>query len=221
VTKNSAKRWVIGLSAAAILSACADAPPEKVANTNPRRHESPLSIPAPILPEGSFDRDRGQAALIAARANRQAGQLPEARQQAEASINAWPADPDAWQTLADICLAIGDQTCRHQADFFRAKVDYANTLPTRAAVLGFQTIAEEPVGATGTGITYDRKSLDAATRLWAFYDAQDTRKNSRDAPLEPSFSEEYPYVPMAIIGGTIAGALTIIKSVANSGGSSN
>jgi hypothetical protein len=210
------RRWVIGFGAVAMLSACADEPAENVADAGPRHHASPPTVPAPELPAGSFDRDRAKAALTAAVAARQANQMPEARQQAEAAINAWPADPDAWKTLAEICQTAGDQTCHHQADFFQAKVDYANTLPPRAAVLGFQTIAEQPVGSAGTGITYDRKSLDAATRLWAFYNTQDTRKNGREAPTEMTFMEQYPYGPAALFAGTVAGALTAIKSLKNS-----
>lgn len=206
-------RWVVGLCVTALLSACADAPPPKVAAQS--RHVSPTSVPAPMLPEGSFDRDRAQASLTAAGAARQAGQLPEARRLAEAAVDAWPADLAAWAALADVCQAAGDQTCRHQADFFRAKVEYANTLPPRAAVLGFQTIAEEPVGTAGSAITYDRKSLDTATRLWAFYNVEDTKKNDRDMPAEPSFSDEYPYGAALLAGGVIAGVLTMAKSAAN------
>lgn len=208
-----AGRWVIGLSIAAMLSACADEPPSKVA-TAQRSHVSPPSVPAPVLPEGSFDHARAQDSLSAALAARQAGQLAEARRLAEAAVDAWPADLAAWAALADICQAAGDQTCRHQADFFRAKVEYANTLPTRAAVLGFQTIAEEPVGTAGSAITYDRKSLDTATRLWAFYNVQDTWKDGRDMPTEPSFSEQYPYGPALLVGGIVAGVLTAAKSAA-------
>jgi len=207
------RRWVIGFSAVAMLSACAEAPPEKVADASPRRHASPPSVPAPELPAGSFDRDRAKTGLSAAVAARQANQMPEARQQAEAAIESWPADPAAWKTLAEICQTAGDQTCQHQADFFQAKVDYANTLPPRAAVLGFQTIAEQPVGSTGTGITYDRKSLDTAKRLWAFYNTQDTGKGNREAPTEPTFMEEYPYGPAVLFGGTVAGLLTAVKSL--------
>ena len=216
MSKSWGKRWVIGLCAMAMLSACADAPaPQKTADNGPRRHASPPSVPAPELPAGTFDRDRAAAALNEAVSARQAQQLTEARRQAEAAIDAWPADPAAWQALAQICQTLGDQTCQRQAAFFQAKVDYANTLPPRAAVLGFQTIAEQPVGSAGTGITYDQKSLEAAKRLWAFYNVQDTRKSDRDAPTEKTFMEEYPYGPAALAVGIIAGGLTAAKSLAN------
>ncbi len=206
-------RWVAGLGVVAMLSACADAPPPKVAAAS-GRHVSPASVPAPVLPEGSFDRDRAKQALTAALAARQAGQLPEARRLAEAAVDAWPADLDAWAALADICQAADDQNCRRQADFFKAKVDYANTLPARSAVLGFQTIAEEPVGTAGSAITYDRKSLDTASRLWAFYNVQDLRQDGRQVPPGPSFSEEYPYLPAILVVGVIAGVLTTANSMA-------
>ncbi|PKU23519.1 tetratricopeptide repeat protein [Telmatospirillum siberiense] len=203
------------LGALALLSACADDPQPKAIATQ-SRHVSPPAVPAPVLPEGTFDQDRARQSLGAAQAARQAGQLPEARRQAEAAVDAWPADPGAWQALAEICQAGGDQACRRQADFFKAKVDYANTLPTRAAVLGFQTIAEEPDGTAGSGITYDRKSHDSAARLWAFYNAQDSLKNRRDMPDSegPSFSERYPYAPAILVIGVVAGVLTEANSLA-------
>jgi hypothetical protein len=212
VFKGWKERGVAALSAVAMLSACADTPPPVAAAS---RHVSPAAVPAPVLPGGSFDRDHAKESLSAALAARQAGQLPEARRLAEAAVEAWPADLDAWAALADICQASGDQSCRRQADFFKAKVEYANTLPARAAVLGFQTIAEEPVGTTGSAITYDRKSLDTATRIWAFYDAQDTHRDGREMPAatEPPFSEEYPYLPAILVGGVIAGVLTEAKSL--------
>ncbi len=214
VVKGWKARWVVGLGALAMLSACADAPPEKLTSIQ-GRHVSPAAVPAPVLPEGSFDRERARASLAAATAARQAGQLPEARHLAEAAVDAWPADLDSWQALADICQAAGDQTCRHQADFFRAKVDYANTLPTRVAVLGFQTIAEEPVGTAGSAFTYDRKSLETATRLWAFYNVQDNRGNQPAAPTEPSFTDKYPYASAVLAVGVVAGLLTAANSFAS------
>ena len=198
-----------------MLSACADTSPAKVTDDGSRRHASPPSVPAPVLPAGSFDRDRAKTALSGAAAARQASQMVEARQQAEAAVDSWPADPAAWQLLAAICQTQGDQQCHREADFFQAKVDYANTLPARAAVLGFQTIAEQPAGSAGTGLTYDQKSLDAARRLWAFYDTQDSRKSDREAPTEMSFLEEYPYGSAALAVGIIAGALTAVKSLTN------
>lgn len=202
-------------SALILVSACADDPaPKPIASLN--RHASPTAVPAPVLPEGTFDQERARQSLAAAQAARQAGQLPEARHQAELAIEAWPADPAAWQLLVDICQAGGDLTCRRQADFFRAKVEYANTLPTRAAVLGFQTIVEEPEGTTGSGITYDRKSHEAATRLWAFYDAQDALKSRRGMPPSDgaTFAERHPYAPAILVIGVVAGVLTEANALA-------
>ena len=101
--------------------------------------------------------------------------------------------PPPGQELQTDCQALNDDPCRHYAAFFRAKIDFVSTLPARAAVLGFQTIAEEPVGrTTGTAITYDQKTVDMARRLWAFYNANDPLKGRRDAPDGPSFYDEYP-----------------------------
>jgi hypothetical protein len=207
---------VIALTAAALLSACAETtpPPVKTAGTE-RRHVSPPSVPAPVLPDGSFDHVRANAALTAAMAARTAGQLPDAKLQTEAAIDAWPANAAAWRFLADICQNTGDESCRRYAAFFQAKVEFANALPARAAVLGFQNIAEEPEGANVNGVSYDRKSLDAARHLWAFYNVLDTRKDGREAPTEPSWTEKYPYGSAALAAGVIAGALTLAKTVAS------
>lgn len=207
-------RWLACLCALALLTACADDPaPKPIASSN--RRASPEAVPAPVFPAGTFDQDRARQALTAAQAARQAGQTPEARRQAETAVDAWPGDPEMWRTLAEICRSAGDQTCRRQAEFFQAKVDYANTLPTRSAVLGFQTIAEAPDGTAASGITYDGKSHEAAIRLWAFYDAQDVLKAQREMPpaTEKPFMEEYPLAPALLIGGAIAGVLTEAKSL--------
>ncbi|MDR3440715.1 hypothetical protein [Telmatospirillum sp.] len=197
------------VGALALLAGCADAPPAKVAQTA-GRHVSPPAVPAPQLPDDSFDRTRAAAALGAARDAERDGQTADARSKALEAIAAWPGDPAAWQELAALCQAASDKTCQNRAEFFRAKVEFANALPIRAAVLGFQTIAEEPQGGRP-----DPVKTEAARRLWAFYNVQDTRKDQRDAPQEPSFAEEYPYGSMLIAGGVIAGVLTGAKTLAN------
>jgi hypothetical protein len=162
------------------------------------------------LPEGSFDKAKAEAALAAAREASSAGRKQDASKQAEAAVAAWPGDPAAWAEWAAACQAADDQSCRQMADFFRAKVDFANTIPTRAAVLGFQTLSEEPPGRGESPA-----KAEMAKRLWAFYDVQDRGKDLRKIPEEPSFGEEYPYAAMLMVGGTVAGILTLAKTLAN------
>lgn len=204
------RKLVAAACALSLLAGCAETAAPAPARTS-NRHVSPPAVPAPTLPDGSFDRDRAQALLAAARADKDGADQQKRRDDAQAAVNAWPGDADAWQELADACRATGDQTAADRADYFHGKVAFANTLPMRAAVLGFQTIAQEiPANAKDA----EARRM-AATRLWSFFDAQDKLRPLRPTPEDPSFAEDYPYGTMLLSGGIIAGILTAAKSLAN------
>jgi hypothetical protein len=179
------------------------------------RRPSPAPVAPPSVPPGTFDQAKEQSELAAAQAARAAGNAGQARPLAEAAIGHWPGDAGAWGELAADCQALKDDTCRQRAAFFQAKVDYVNSLPARVAVLGFQNLAEEPVGTSTTGIVYDQQVIDTARLLWAFYNTRDAMLAQREAPPEPSFADEYPLVPMTLVVGVVAGLLTGAKSLAN------
>jgi tetratricopeptide (TPR) repeat protein len=201
---------VAAACALSLLAGCAENAAPVTARTG-SHHVSPPAVPAPTVPGGSFDRDRAQALLAAARADKDEADRQKRRDDAQAAVDAWPGDADAWQELADACRAMGDPAAAQRADYFHGKVAFANTLPTRAAVLGFQTIAQE-IPATAKDAEARRA---AATRLWAFFDVQDKQRSLRTTPEDPSFAEEYPYGTMLLSGGVIAGILTVAKSLAN------
>ena len=156
-------------------------------------HVSPDPAVVPRLPPGSFDHAKEQDELAAARAARLAGDAARARAAAEAAIAHWPADLAAWDELSADCAALKDDPCQRYAAFFRAKVEFVATLPPRAAVLGFASLADNPVGTQSGNYVYDRRTLDTALRLASFYDAQDQLRDVRivpnAAPVQPEEEE--------------------------------
>jgi len=145
-------------------------------------HVSPPPVVVPRLPPGSFDRAKAQEELAAARAARLAGDAGRARAAAEAAVAHWPADLAAWDELAADCAALKDDLCQRYGAFFRAKVDFVATLPPRIAVLGFASLADNPVGTQSGNYIYDRRTLDTALRLASFYDEQDQLRDVRLVP---------------------------------------
>jgi hypothetical protein len=198
----------------ALLAGCAETPIKTAQVPTQHRHVSPAAVAAPELPGDSFDQARGRSQLAVAEAARLAGHPAEARQSAEASIDSWPSDSAAWTELETECRTLKDEPCQNRAGFFLAKIDYLKDLPARAAVLGFQTIAEEPLGTKSGDVVYDQKTIDLARRLWSFYDTQDPMKAMRDQSEEDSFADRNPYAPALLTAGVVAGALTAVKSLA-------
>ena len=145
-------------------------------------HVSPPPVTVPQLPPGSFDRARAAGERAAAAAARQAGDPARARTEAEAAVADWPADLAAWDELAADCAALKDELCQHYAAFFRAQVDFVEKLPPRVAVLGFASLAANPVGTHSGNYIYDRRTLETALRLASFYDEQDQLRDVRIVP---------------------------------------
>lgn len=164
--------------AAAGLAACSHAPPPATKAPS-HEHISPPTLVVQDMPPGTFDRDKETAEVAAAKAARAAGDYAGARRSAETAIGHWPADPAAWTELAADCFAASDAACQNYAAFFRAKIDFTNTLPPRAGVLGFANIAESPVGTMSGNYRYDQRTIDTARRLEAFYDEQDPLRGHR------------------------------------------
>ena len=81
-----------------------------------------------------------------------------------------------------------------------------------AVALGFQNIAEEEVGTQAGNFTYDQAAIDMARRLWAFYGRAGSAETV--ASHGKTWGEEHPFTSMTVIGGTVAGILTGIKSAA-------
>lgn len=201
------------MTVAALLSACAD-DQTQVAKVHHRTHFSPPGMAAPEWPADAFDESRAKAQLAAARAAADKGDWAAARQGAEAGLALWPVDIDGWETLIAACGAQGDEDCKNYAAFFHAKLMTLNGLPMRVATLSFQTVADNEVGTKVDNFRYDQKTLEMATRLWAFCGQRDAIRDRNSEPTEASFDEAYPYVPMLIVIGVGAGILTGIKSVA-------
>jgi type II secretory pathway pseudopilin PulG len=142
-------------------------------------HVSPPPVAVPQLPAGSFDQAKAQDEVQAAAAARQAGDSARARSAAEAAVAHWPADLAAWDELTADCTALKDDLCQRYAEFFHAKVDFVDKLPPRIAVLGFASLADNPVGTQSGDYVYDRRTLDTALRLASFYDEQDQLRDVR------------------------------------------
>ncbi len=204
---------ISAVTAIALLSGCSDNPVQ-VAKAHHRNHFSPPEAPAPVWPSDSFDEARAKAQFDIARAARDAGEWTQARAAAEAGLALWPIDIEGWETLLAACDAQADLACQHYAAFFHAKLLAVNGLPMRSATFGFETVAENEVGQHVDNFTYDRKTLDMATRLWVFCSQHDTIRHPTDEPTEQAFDDAYPYVPVLLVIGVGAGLLTGIKSVA-------
>ena len=177
----------IGLAAlvAAALAGCARNTELKHATLAPSStHVSPPPVAVPRLPPGTFDQGKERADLAAAERARSAGNASAARRADEAAVADWPGDAAAWKALAADCRNAGDESCARYADFFAAKIDFVATLPPRAAVLGFATLATAGEGARSGDYIYDRRTLDTALRLASFYDEQDRMREVR-APTRP------------------------------------
>lgn len=209
------KRAVLAVALVAMLTNCAETPPQTAANPPTPRRVSPTAVEPPVLPPGSFDQAKEQILLAQARASREAGDHAEARRLTESAIDSWPGDSEAWKALDTDCKALNDQQCRKYAQFFLAKLDYVEGLPAKAAVLGFQSLTEEADEKPAGGAEHDQKTIAMSRRLWAFYAAEDPMKVKLAQAPEETFSEKYPYVPMLLVGGIVGGALTIAKSVAS------
>ena len=214
---NWFKRAVALTTALAFMAACADSPDETKKPRRVSKRQSPMAVPAPVMPAGTFDRAKEQAELSAAKSARAAGDAARARALAETAIAHWPGDQAAWDEYKADSLALNDDASVHYATFFHDKIDYVNPLPPRVAVLGFQNIAEEEVGTSDAGYTYDQRSIDMGRRLWAFYNTVDPIAPQREAQAEDSIVDASPLLDMTVFGLITAGALTMIKSAANAG----
>jgi len=204
---------VTAMAVAALLTGCAN-DQVQVAKVHHRNHFSPPEMDAPDWPADAFDEAKAKAQLALAKSAADKGDWAHARQSAEAGLALWPVDIDGWETLISACDAQGDEECTRYATFFHAKLLTLNGLPMRVATLSFQTVADNEVGTKVDNFRYDRKTLEMATRLWAFCGQRDAIRDRNAEPTEASFDEAYPYVPMLIVIGVGAGILTEIKSVA-------
>jgi type II secretory pathway pseudopilin PulG len=212
---NWCKRAVTLATALALLAACADTPDETKKPRRESKRQSPIAVPAPVMPAGTFDRAKEQAELSAARSARAAGDNARASALATAAIAHWPGDNAAWEEYQTNAQALNDDSGVHYATFFRDKIDYVNPLPPRVAVLGFQNIAEQKAGSTESGYTYDQRSIDMGRRMWAFYNTVDPITPQREAQAADSILDTSPLLDMTVFGLITAGALTAIKSAAN------
>lgn len=212
MTRARWNRMVAALCALALVAGCTNAAPPKDRQTA-HRHVSPPSMPAPEPPAEGFDRARADAELAAARAADAADRAADARQKAEAAVRSWPGNVEAWEMLSVACGKAKDPACASRAAFFHDKVVFANALPARTAALGFQTVTED--AEAGATPRRDPERAAAARRLWAFYSVEDSRRNDRQIPTDPSFAEEYPFGTMLLAGGLVGGVLTVAKSMAS------
>jgi len=182
--------WTIfaGTAALAIaaLPGCAQNMELKKQRDQTSSHVSPPPVAVPRLPPGTFDQAAERNALAAAKAARLGGDAATARGDAELAIARWPGDASAWTELAADCQAAADAGCAQFADFFAAKVEFTATLPPRAAVLGFATLASGKVGTHSGDYVYDQRTLETALRLASFYDEQDTLRGVRAPHLKPA-----------------------------------
>jgi hypothetical protein len=186
----------------------------EVAKSHHRNHFSPIQEDAPNWPADAFDESKAKVQFATALAAKEKGDWSRSRQAAEAGLALWPVDLEGWETLIVVCQAQGDDACSHYATFFHAKLLTLNGLPMRVATLSFETVADNQIGAKVDNFTYDQKTLDMATRLWAYCGQRDAIRDRTAEPTEASFDEAYPYIPMLIVIGVGAGILTEIKSIA-------
>ena len=203
---------ISAVTAVALLSGCNDT--VEVAKVHHRNHFSPPQVPPPLWPADVFDEAKAKDQFVAAFEARDRGDWTKARAAAEAGLALWPVDIDGWEVLMAACDEQADVACQKYASFFHAKLLALNGLPMRAATLGFQNVAENQVGQHTDNFTYDKKTLDMATRLWVFCSQHDTIRHPTDEPMEQTFDQTYPYVPVLLVIGVGAGVLTAIKSVA-------
>jgi hypothetical protein len=203
---------ISAVTAVALLSGCNDT--VEVAKVHHRNHFSPPQVPPPLWPSDVFDEAKAKDQFVTAFEAKDKGDWAKARAAAEAGLAFWPVDIDGWEVLMAACDAQEDEACKRYATFFHAKLLALNGLPMRSATLGFQNIAENQVGQHTDNFTYDKKTLDMATRLWVFCSQHDTIRHPTDEPTEQAFDEAYPYVPVLLVIGVGAGVLTAIKSVA-------
>jgi len=145
-------------------------------------HVSPPPVQIAKMPPGTFDQAREQSELAAAVSARASGDLAKARAGAESAVASWPGDAAAWKELQADCEGAKDPACALYAEFFGAKVEFVDTLPPRAAVLGFATLADSKVGTHSGNYTYDQRTLDTALRLASFYNDQDELAAVRPVP---------------------------------------
>jgi hypothetical protein len=198
---------------ASVLTACADPQPVTVAHHH--RHVSPPMVQPPNWPQDSFDRAQAQTALERGKAALERQDLTAARAATETALARWPVATEAWAQLAQICDQQNDPSCRFYAQFYLAKLVMLDGLPMRAAALGFATVADHEVGEHVDNAVYDQRMLDMATRLWVFCWREDPAHANGPEPLEPSFSEAYPYAPALLLIGIGAGVLSGVKAIAN------
>jgi hypothetical protein len=204
---------VSAITVAALLASCSN-DPVQVAKAHHRNHFSPVQMDAPDWPADAFNEDKAKAQFVLANAAKDKSDWAAARQASETGLALWPVDIEGWETLMAVCDAQNDIACSHYATFYHAKLIALNGLPMRVATLSFETVADNEVGTKVDNFTYDSKTLEMATRLWAFCGQRDAIRDRNAEPTEASFDETYPYVPMLIVIGVGAGVLTGIKSVA-------
>ena len=202
------------LSLLLIISLIACAEPQKMRQLH--GHQTPAQPPLPDYPVGTFDEKISQEKLLLAKSHRLSGDDLDAKNIILDSIEKWPISVPAWLELRDVCEKTKDETCLAYASFFLSKVSFAETLPARAASLGFETIASGTIGQKAGGYLYDEKGLAMARKLWAFYGADDPIKGGDAVPRdEETFFERYPYLSMAAIVGTGTYLVIFIKNAAN------
>ena len=207
------KSLVTAITVTALLAGCAN-DRTQVAKVHHRTHFSPTGMDAPDWPADAFDESRAKTQFAAAKSAVDKHDWVNARQAAEAGLALWPVDVEGWESLIAACDGQGDEDCSRYATFFHAKLLTLNGLPMRVATLSFQNVADNEVGTKADNFRYDQKTLDMATRLWAFCGQRDAIRDRNAEPTEASFDDAYPYVPMLIVIGVGAGILTEIKSVA-------
>jgi hypothetical protein len=200
---NRGIRLVSIAVAVGLLAACAS----ETENPRPRQvsgHVSPPPVTPAKLPAGTFDRDKAQGELAAARTAQQAGDLHQAKILTEAAINHWPGDIDAWTELLAVDQALNDADGVHYATFFHDKIDFVNPLPPRIAVMGFQSMADAGSDRQDKDVRHDPQTIAMAGRLASFYNEIDPMVPQRDASMPQRFTERNPYA-MPIIGAAGAG----------------
>ena len=203
---------ISAVTAVALLTGCNDQ--VEIAKVHHRTHFSPPEVPPPLWPADVFNEAKAKDQFVIALTAKDKQDWAQARAAAEAGLALWPVDIDGWEILIAACEAQDDVACQHYATFFHAKLLALNGLPMRSATLGFQNVAENQIGQHTDNFTYDKRTLDMATRLWVFCSQHDTIRHPTDEPTEQSFDQTYPYVPVLLVIGVGAGVLTAIKSVA-------
>jgi len=213
----------VAVAAAALLTACASssdddevkAKPSRTSSSTSRHHESPAPTPVEQLPAGSFDQAKARAELAQAQALRQGGDDASARAYAEAAADHWPALQEAWAELQAACHAQGDKVCERDAQMMHDKIAFVATQPPRMAMLGFQTMADQPPPKPGKkedGL--DAWTVAKARRAAAFYNVADPVAALRNAPLPKRMSDSAPSDDTILAGtAAIGAAVIIIKEV--------